>query len=101
MFSIERRIAWQFMLMGPEQGRFSPMTLFAWLAIGVGVGAMSSLLSVMYGFEAALRERVTSKGGTTYAAITSMESDNVKPAFIRALHAACKRADELGSEFGR
>lgn len=34
------------------------MTLFAWLAIGVGVGAMSSLLSVMYGFESSLREKV-------------------------------------------
>lgn len=56
--SVERRIAWKFMLMGTEQGRFSPMTLFAWLAIGVGVGAMASLLSVMYGFESALRDRV-------------------------------------------
>ena len=48
-----------------------------------------------------LRERVTSKGGTTYAAITSLESDNVKAAFIRAMHAANHRAEELGDEFGR
>ncbi|MBC5782894.1 pyrroline-5-carboxylate reductase [Ramlibacter sp. USB13] len=48
-----------------------------------------------------LRERVTSKGGTTYAALTSLESDSVKAAFIRALHAAARRADELGDEFGR
>jgi len=34
------------------------MTLFAWLAIGVGVGAMSSLLSVMYGFESSLKNKV-------------------------------------------
>ena len=47
-----------------------------------------------------LRERVTSKGGTTYAAIQSMEADKVKDAFMRALHAACRRADELGREFG-
>ena len=46
------------MLRGTEKGDFSPMTLFAWLAIGVGVGAMSSLLSVMYGFEGALKARV-------------------------------------------
>jgi len=46
------------MLRGTERGTFSAMTLFAWLAIGVGVGAMSSLLSVMYGFEGALREKV-------------------------------------------
>jgi lipoprotein-releasing system permease protein len=46
------------MLRGTERGTFSAMTLFAWLAIGVGVGAMSSLLSVMYGFEGALKEKV-------------------------------------------
>ena len=48
-----------------------------------------------------LRERVTSKGGTTYAALTSLESDAVKASFVRALHAACRRATELGDEFGR
>lgn len=50
---------------------------------------------------ATLRERVTSKGGTTYAALASMEQDRVKSAFVKALHAACKRAEELGDEFGR
>lgn len=34
------------------------MTIFVWLAIGVGIAAMSVLLSVMYGFEGALRDRV-------------------------------------------
>ncbi len=48
-----------------------------------------------------LRERVTSKGGTTYAALTSMQQDQVAPAFIRAMHAACRRAGELGDEFGK
>jgi pyrroline-5-carboxylate reductase len=48
-----------------------------------------------------LRERVTSRGGTTYAALTSMENDGVKAAFARALHAACRRAAELGDEFGK
>ena len=47
-----------------------------------------------------LRQRVTSKGGTTYAAITSMEQDQVQQLFIKALHAARKRAAELGDEFG-
>jgi pyrroline-5-carboxylate reductase len=47
-----------------------------------------------------LRERVTSKGGTTYAAITSMEQDNVAMMFMRAMHAARRRAKELGDEFG-
>ena len=48
-----------------------------------------------------LRERVTSKGGTTYAAITSMERDNLQALFVKALHAARDRAKELGDEFGR
>jgi pyrroline-5-carboxylate reductase len=43
-----------------------------------------------------LRERVTSKGGTTHAAITSLERDGVKAAFVRALHAARDRAEQLG-----
>jgi pyrroline-5-carboxylate reductase len=47
-----------------------------------------------------LRERVTSKGGTTYAALTSLESSGVKEAFIKALRAAQHRAHELGDEFG-
>ena len=43
-----------------------------------------------------LRERVTSKGGTTYAALTSLEASGVKAAFVKALHAARDRAEELG-----
>jgi pyrroline-5-carboxylate reductase len=43
-----------------------------------------------------LRARVTSKGGTTHAAITTMESLGVKPAIVQALHAARQRARELG-----
>ncbi len=49
---------------------------------------------------AALRERVTSKGGTTYAALTSMEASGMKAAFVKALKAAQQRAKELGDEFG-
>jgi pyrroline-5-carboxylate reductase len=50
---------------------------------------------------AVLRERVTSKGGTTHAALTSMESSGVKDAIVRALHAAAERGRELGQEFGK
>ncbi len=50
---------------------------------------------------AVLRERVTSKGGTTHAAIGSLDADGVKAAFVRALKAAQQRARELGDEFGR
>lgn len=43
-----------------------------------------------------LRARVTSKGGTTHAAITALDEAGVKVAFVRALHAARQRAEELG-----
>jgi pyrroline-5-carboxylate reductase len=45
---------------------------------------------------AQLRERVTSKGGTTHAALQSMQSDQVKAAIVRAIRAAQQRARELG-----
>ncbi|MFT3663901.1 pyrroline-5-carboxylate reductase [Piscinibacter sp.] len=46
-----------------------------------------------------LRERVTSKGGTTHAALSALEADGVKNAFARAILAAQQRAKELGDEF--
>jgi pyrroline-5-carboxylate reductase len=48
-----------------------------------------------------LRERVTSKGGTTHAALSALEHDQVAQAFERAMQAACARAKTLGDEFGR
>jgi len=47
-----------------------------------------------------LRQRVTSKGGTTHAAITSMEAAGVKPAIMAAMRAAAARGRELGNELG-
>ena len=47
-----------------------------------------------------LRERVTSKGGTTYAALTSMEQSGVKQAIIEAIKAAARRGQEMGEELG-
>ena len=46
---------------------------------------------------ATLRERVTSKGGTTFAALESMRADSVQQAIVRALLAAQQRARELGA----
>lgn len=48
-----------------------------------------------------LRERVTSKGGTTHAALVSMEQAGVKAAIVTALKAAAARGKELGEEFGK
>jgi pyrroline-5-carboxylate reductase len=47
-----------------------------------------------------LRERVTSKGGTTHAAITAMQASGIKAQFMEAMQAARRRAAELGDEFG-
>ena len=58
---------------------------------GAAALAMQSPLS-----PTALREQVTSKGGTTFAAITSLDHSGVKAAFVKALHAARLRAQELG-----
>jgi len=48
-----------------------------------------------------LRERVTSPGGTTFAAIASMERGGVKDAIVAAIEAAAARSEELGEQFGR
>ena len=50
---------------------------------------------------ALLRERVTSKGGTTYAGLTVMRERGMDEAFVAAMKAAAQRAKELGDEFGR
>jgi pyrroline-5-carboxylate reductase len=44
-----------------------------------------------------LRRKVTSPGGTTEAAIASMERDAVADAVVRAIQAACARSRELGT----
>jgi pyrroline-5-carboxylate reductase len=60
------------------------------LAIATFVGA-SQLAAQSTEPVSVLRERVTSKGGTTYAALTSMESSGVKDSIVRALKAAAAR----------
>jgi pyrroline-5-carboxylate reductase len=74
-----------------EQGRLLAIQTFA------GATALASQSTESL---ATLRERVTSRGGTTYAALMSLDKDAVKAAFVRALHAARKRAEELGDEIG-
>jgi pyrroline-5-carboxylate reductase len=70
------------------------------LAIATFVGA-SRLAAQSPEPVSVLRERVTSKGGTTYAALTSMEGSGVRDAIVRAMKAAAERGKQLGEEFGR
>lgn len=63
--------------------------------LGAAMLAQQSSLS-----PAALRAQVTSKGGTTHAAISSMEAGGVKAEIVSALLAAQRRAKELGDAFG-
>ncbi|MGZ8290916.1 MAG: pyrroline-5-carboxylate reductase [Telluria sp.] len=77
--------------LSPEQGRELAVATFTGAA---ELAARSDEpLSV-------LRERVTSKGGTTYAALASMEADGVKEAVAKAVKAAAARGRELGEELG-
>ncbi|MGX7005543.1 pyrroline-5-carboxylate reductase [Caballeronia sp. KNU42] len=48
-----------------------------------------------------LRERVTSKGGTTAAALASFDAQGVKDAIVRGALAADARAKEMGEELGK
>jgi pyrroline-5-carboxylate reductase len=50
---------------------------------------------------AALREQVTSKGGTTAAALEVLEGAGVRGIFARAVAAAARRSAELADLFGR
>jgi pyrroline-5-carboxylate reductase len=74
----------------PEQSRR--------LAVGTFDGA-AALAAQSQESPQTLRANVTSKGGTTHAAITAMEELGVMDAFVQALHAAARRAKELGDEF--
>ncbi|EKD53683.1 MAG: hypothetical protein ACD_60C00160G0005 [uncultured bacterium] len=59
-------------------------------ALGAARMALESNLSV-----AELRERVTSKGGTTEAALAVFEKGHIRDLFTEALHAAKTRSEEL------
>lgn len=69
------------------------------IAIATFVGA-SALAQASDEHPQTLRDRVTSKGGTTYAALTAMERSGIKQQFKQAMQAARERAAELGDEFG-
>jgi len=69
------------------------------LAVATFVGA-SALAHDASESPQVLRQRVTSKGGTTFAAISSMEDNDVRALLIDAMYAARERARQLGDEFG-
>ena len=48
-----------------------------------------------------LREKVTSKGGTTFAALEVLKEKSWAEALKLAIDAAAKRGAEMGEEFGR
>lgn len=50
---------------------------------------------------AALREQVTSKGGTTEAALKHLEAHHVRKLFQEAIAAACERSAQLAGELGK
>lgn len=50
---------------------------------------------------AVLRKNVTSKGGTTEAALKVFDEEGLAARFARAVEAASRRAAELGSELGK
>jgi len=50
---------------------------------------------------ATLRERVTSKGGTTAAALAEFEAGDLRELVAKAARAAHRRSVELGDEFGK
>lgn len=74
-----------------EQGRQLSLATF----VGAAQLAAQSTDAV-----SVLRERVTSKGGTTYAALTSMAGSDIKGAIKTAMLAAAARGKEMGLELG-
>lgn len=81
----------QQMGLSAEQGRQLAVATFA----GASALVKSSKESPL-----TLRERVTSKGGTTFAAVQHLEDRQVKSIFVEAMLKARERAHQLGDEFG-
>jgi len=70
------------------------------LALGTFSGAVK--LAVARAEEPGkLRAQVTSRGGTTEAAVKVLDAAGVKDQFVKAVEAACRRSRELGDELGK
>jgi pyrroline-5-carboxylate reductase len=70
------------------------------LVLGTFAGAVA-LAQASSEDVATLRERVTSKGGTTERALQTMADADVGGAIVQAVHAAMRRAGELAEELGK
>jgi pyrroline-5-carboxylate reductase len=70
------------------------------LAIDTAAGA-AALAQSSADDPVTLREQVTSKGGTTAAAMAVFEAADLRGIFARAVAAAARRSRELAAEFGR
>ena len=69
---------------------------FAWLRPdGLLVATMGATDS-----PGTLRQQVTSKGGTTEAALKHLEANNVRAIFSQAVAAAAQRSAQLAKELG-
>jgi pyrroline-5-carboxylate reductase len=82
--------AGQSMGLSPDQAKKLATATFA------GSSALAAAASEPLGV---LRDRVTSKGGTTNAALSHMEGAKIKPEFIAAIKAAEARAKEMANLF--
>jgi len=70
------------------------------LSLQTFLGAVK-LASDSYEDVSVLREKVTSKGGTTQRAIQTMEDDNVRNAIIAAIEASYARSQEMSNEYSK
>lgn len=69
------------------------------LAVETAYGA-GSMARAATDSAAVLREQVTSKGGTTEAALRYLESQNIRDVFAGAVTAAARRSAELADQLG-
>ena len=74
-------------------------SLEAYAIIGINIAGAIKLAQASSEAPATLRAQVTSKGGTTFAALQSLEKAGLRPIFTEALRAAADRSRELGDEF--
>lgn len=80
--------------MGLSEAQARQLAVATFAGASALAGSSSDALETM-------RQRVTSKGGTTHAAITAMDEGGLQATFIQAMEAARHRADEMGEAFGR